>query len=80
MLCLIHSIKMKYAIFFISIIFLIGTIIKITNLELGDNYEKLTNYGYGYIAGNALLILFFALLTYFSGRNIVRANFSDIEV
>ncbi|MCC8410346.1 hypothetical protein LJ707_15500 [Mucilaginibacter sp. UR6-1] len=71
---------MKYAIFFISIIFLIGTIIKITNLELGDNYEKLTNYGYGYIAGNALLILFFATLTYFSGRNIIRANFSDIEV
>ena len=71
---------MRYIVFIISTLFLLGIIVNLLGLNIGSTYQRITNYGFGYITGNIILLLIFASLVFYSARIIFIKDLKDRSV
>ncbi len=59
---------MQKVIFYISIVFSIGLIVNIIKI-LTTDFDRLTEYGFGYLAGKIILLLIFLTITYLTRKH-----------
>jgi type III secretory pathway component EscS len=64
---------MRKIIFEISIIVSIVLVIKIIGILLND-FSRLTEYGFGYLIGLIVLFLILVLISYLTGRKIIKKS------
>jgi type III secretory pathway component EscS len=64
---------MRKIIFGISIIVSIVLVIKIIGILLND-FSRLTEYGFGYLIGLIVLFLILVLISYLTGRKIIKKS------
>ncbi|GAB2700132.1 hypothetical protein GCM10027037_26080 [Mucilaginibacter koreensis] len=69
---------MKYFIFVLSVLLIIGIVINLITLQL--DYSKLSRFGYGYMTGEILLLVLLSLAVFFSGKKILKSYYAGIEV
>lgn len=60
---------MKKIIFYILIIISIILLINIVNI-LSTDFDRLTKYGFGYLAGKIILFIVFVLISFFTKKTI----------
>ena len=59
---------MKKIIFYISIIISIFLSVNIAKILIAD-FDRLTEYGFGYLVGKVILLLIFISIIYITGKN-----------
>ncbi len=59
---------MKKTIFYVSIIISIYLLINVAKI-LTTDFDRLTEYGFGFLAGKILLLLIFLSIIYFTRKN-----------
>ena len=65
---------MKYCVFIVSSFLALVIIFRVVTLNI--SYSHLTSYGYGFLAGNLLLLVAFLTSMFFSGKKIARQMFN----
>lgn len=56
---------MKKIIFYISIVFVVILLVNIAQILISD-FNRLTQYGFGYLIGKVILLLIFSSIAYFT--------------
>ncbi|MET3980400.1 hypothetical protein ABIB62_003001 [Mucilaginibacter sp. UYP25] len=70
---------MRYFVFILSIIFIISIVINVLGLDIESTFKRITNYGFGYITGNILLLVAFLFIAFLSGRAIVKKDLNGSD-
>ena len=60
---------MKKLLLVISLLFTVYLILNILNIVIYD-YDRLTEYGFGYLTGKVVVLLLFGILSFFMGKKI----------
>jgi len=68
---LLNYMKMKKVIFYISIIVSLILLVNIFQI-LTNDFERLTEYGFGYLIGKIILFVFFITLTFITKNSVLK--------
>lgn len=60
---------MKKVIFYISVFLSVTLLITVLNILIND-FARLTEFGFGYLAGKVILLVLFSLISFFTRKSV----------
>jgi len=72
----VKNLKMKKIIFYISSIFCLILTVNISKILIND-FERLNEYGFGYLVGKIILFIIFLILVLLTRKNILKKKVTE---